>query len=74
MDYSVEALSAEDFAALEDWQLQEVLQLYAGKMAVEQAIQRENADAYHRYLEAKGAFSRYRQMASLLQTVLRTKV
>ena len=74
MDRNVLSMSAEDFAALEDYELQQILQLYAGYMAVAQAVQRENSESYHKYLEAKSEFSRYRQMSSLLQTVLRTKV
>lgn len=65
------ALSAEDFAQLEDYEVQQVLQLLAGHMAVAQSVQRENSESYHKYLEAKAEFSQFRQMASLLQTVAR---
>lgn len=74
MDFDVESMSAEEFAALEDWQLRQLLQYYAGKMAVAQAIQRANAEAHNKYMEGKAEFSRYRQLSSLLQTVLRTAV
>lgn len=67
-------MTAEDFAKLEDWQLQEALQLLAGEMAVAAATQRMYAEAHQKYMEAKGQFSQRRQMASLLQTILRTKV
>lgn len=68
------SLSAEEWAQLEDYQLQEALQLAAGYMAVAQAKMRENAEAFHNYMRAKEDFSRYRQIANIIQTVLRTKV
>lgn len=73
-DVDLLSLSAEEFAALDAYRLQEALQLLAGRMAVAQAAMRTNADGYHAYLEAKAEFTGLRQMASLLQTVLRSQV
>lgn len=74
MDADVLNLSAEDFSALEDWQLQTVLQTIAGHMAVAQAEMRRHSEGFHKYMSAKEDFSRLRQLANVLQTVARTKV
>lgn len=67
------ALTAEEFAALEDWQLQTAMQTIAGHMAVSQSQLRRYSEGYHKYLEAKEDFSRLRQLANILQTVVRTR-
>ena len=68
------SLSAEDFAALQDWEIQNVLQTIAGHMAVAQAEMRRYSDGFHRYMSAKEDFSRLRQLANVMQTVARTKI
>jgi hypothetical protein len=70
--FDVATLSTEDFAALEDWQLKQALQQCAGYMAVAQSAMRENSDGFHGYLAAKEEFSRFRQLSSILQTIIRT--
>lgn len=70
-ELDVLSLSPEDFAALEDWQLQSVMQTLAGHMAVAQADMRRYSDGFHKYMEAKEKFSQLRQLANILQTVAR---
>lgn len=65
-------LSAEEFAQLENWELQQALQLIAGAMAVAQSIMREHSAAHHQYLAAKESFSFLKSTATTLQTILRT--
>ena len=72
-DKDVLSLSAEEFCALDDFRLQEALQLIVGRMAVAQTHMRATSEAYHAYLSAKDEFTRLRQMGSVLQTLLRTK-
>lgn len=72
MVFDVNDLSAEDFAKLEDFQLKQALQQCAGYMAVAQAAMRESSDGFHDYMAAKEEFSRYRQLSSILQTIIRT--
>jgi hypothetical protein len=71
VSFDINRLSAEEFAALSDWELKEALQQCAGYMAVAQAEMRENSDAFHKYMAAKDEFSRFRQLANALQTLLR---
>ena len=70
-DFDINKLTAEEFSALEDWELKEALQQCAGRMAVAQSEMREHSEAFHQYLAAKEDFSRYRQLANTLQTLLR---
>lgn len=70
-DFDLNKLTAEEFSALSDWQLRDALQQCAGRMAVAQAEMREHSEAFHNYLAAKEDFSRYRQLANTLQTLLR---
>lgn len=65
------SMSAEDFAAMEDWQLAQAMQVIAGHMAVAQADMRRNSDGFHKYMEAKEKFGQLRQLANILQTVAR---
>ena len=71
MEPDVLSMSAEEFAALEDWQLQEAMQGIAGHMAVAQADMRRHSQSYHEYLSAKERFGQLRQLANILQTVAR---
>lgn len=66
------ALSAEDFAALDDWQIRSALQEIAGHMAVAQAAMRQHSDAHHDYLAAKDRFAYLKSTATTLQTLLRS--
>lgn len=66
------ALSAEDFAALDDWQVRSALQEIAGHMAVAQAAMRQHSDAHHDYLAAKDRFAYLKSTATTLQTLLRS--
>ena len=70
-DIDLNTLTAEEFADLEDWQLRDALQQAAGYMAGAQSEMREHSEAFHQYLAAKEDFSRYRQLANTLQTLLR---
>lgn len=65
-------LTAEEFAQLENWELQQALQLIAGHMAVAQADMREFSLGHHNYLAAKERFSFLKSTATTLQTLLRT--
>ena len=70
-ELDVLSLSAEDFAALEDWQLQQVMQTLAGHMAMAQADMRRHSEDFHKYMAAKEEFSQLRQLANVMQTVSR---
>lgn len=70
-DFDLNKLTAEEFAALQDWELKEALQQCAGYMAIAQAEMREHSPAFHQYMAAKEEFSRFRQLANTLQTLLR---
>ncbi len=72
MSDSYLALSAEDFAALDDWQIRAALQEIAGHMAVSQAAMRQHSGAYHDYLAAKDRFAYLKSTATTLQTLLRS--
>jgi len=72
MDFDLNTLTAEEFNALEEYQLREALQQCAAYMALAQSRMRERSSAFHEYLAAKEDFSRYRQMSNILQTILRT--
>jgi len=67
-------LTAEEFAQLEEYQLQAALQQLAGYMACAQAEMREHSGGYHAYLAAKDNFSYLKQTASTLQTLIRSAV
>lgn len=67
-------MTAEDFAQLEDYELQYALQMIAGYMAVDQAKMREKRQAHMEYMAAKEDFAYLKSIASTIQTLLRTKV
>jgi hypothetical protein len=70
--FDINALSPEEFSQLEEWKLKLALQMCAGYMAVAQSQMRETSEAFHKHLSAKEEFSRYRQLSSILQTIIRT--
>ncbi len=74
MEKDILDLSAEEFRALEDYELEEALQTLAGHLAVAQAKMRANSEGYHAYLSGKETFTYVKSIASTLQTILRTKV
>lgn len=65
-------LTPEEFRQLENWELQQALQLMAGHMAVAEADMREDAPSHYRYLAAKERFGFIKSMATTLQTLLRS--
>ena len=67
-------LSAQEFAQLEEYQLQEALQQITGHLAVAQAEMREYSSEYHKFLAAKERFGFFKSTASTLQTLLRSFV
>lgn len=65
-------LTAEEFAQLENWELQQALQLIAGHMAVAQSEMRAHSQGHHAYMAAKETFAFLKSTATTLQTILRT--
>ena len=65
-------LSAEDFAQLENYEIQRALQQMAGCMAVCQAEMRDHQEGHYAYLAAKESFAFLKSTATTLQTLIRS--
>ena len=65
-------LTAEEFAQLENYELQRALQLMAGAMAVCQSEMRDYQKEHYLYLAAKESFAFLKSTATTIQTLLRS--
>jgi len=60
-----------DLMNLEDWELKEAALQCAAMMAVNRNIMSETSEAYWKHLTAKEGFSHFRQIGSVLQSILK---
>lgn len=63
--------SPTEFAQLEEAQLEDAARQCAAYMAYNQSIMAETQGPYYRHLAAKEAYSHFRQIGSVLQTLIR---